>query len=227
MLRRRAAEAAIGGKAEARQVFARDIETRLERRHRMDGAKIDVAAFGRRAPRAARRIYPRWCRAPGCEPNRRGGRRLRSRRWRDRWSGRASRARKRASRRTCRSRNGSRARRRRADASIAARPARCGFRSRFVRRLRGARDGLDLPGHVPLDREVLRRDVFHDHVELGGERFLEAGADALDVFRIGEIKPAHDAVDHRDRDLKTQPGGQQALLAQRLEDKVGGDASRA
>ena len=75
---------------------------------------------------------------------------------------------------------------------------------RFVRRLRGAGDGLDLPGHVPLDREVLRRDVLHDHIELGGERFLEAGADALDVLRIGEIKRAHDAVDHRDRNLEAQ-----------------------
>ena len=81
----------------------------------------------------------------------------------------------------------------------------------------------NFPGAIPLDRQILRRNEIEHRRQLGGNRFLVAGADALQVAGAGKGQRPHHAVDHRHRDLKAQASRQDALLAQRLEHEIGRD----
>jgi hypothetical protein len=55
---------------------------------------------------------------------------------------------------------------------------------------------------VPLDGELLGRNLFNDLRKLGAQRSFEARLDLVEVALDREYPRRHRAVDHRHRDLK-------------------------
>src|ERR1700687_5625748 len=80
--------------------------------------------------------------------------------------------------------------------------------------------GRQLVGKVTLDCKVLCGNATHDQLDFGCQRLLEPRTDLVDVAGHGEIQRPDDAVDHRDRDLKTHLGWKDPLVTQRAKDKI-------
>ncbi|MGH6989639.1 MAG: hypothetical protein ACREFD_19060 [Stellaceae bacterium] len=72
-----------------------------------------------------------------------------------------------------------------------------------------------------MDRKIAMRNPLQNRLEFGGESVLIAGTHATKIGGVGEIERPDHTVDVWDRDLKPHPFGDQALFAQRLEDKIG------
>ena len=82
---------------------------------------------------------------------------------------------------------------------------------------------LDLGRAVPLDRELLARNLGDDGGDLRAGRRLVARSDPVEVFAVGKDARRQHAVDHRDRHLEPQVRRQHAFLLQHAEHEIGVD----
>jgi hypothetical protein len=96
---------------------------------------------------------------------------------------------------------------------------RCIFR--LARKILGdAIDGRNLPGAIPLDRQVLVGDLGENGRDLRGDGILVAGPDPCEIARRRKIQRPDDAVDHRHRDLEAHAVRNDAFLAQGAEHEI-------
>jgi hypothetical protein len=87
-------------------------------------------------------------------------------------------------------------------------------------------DALDverLVGDVPLDRQVPRRDVRGEPLDLACHKVRVAGRGDRVVGPEVRAQPVERADRERQPDLEPQPGGDHAVRAQRAEQLIGGD----
>src|SRR6185369_13864499 len=217
----RAAEAAIGAQTEVRYEFARHRQPFAEARHAVDHPEIDACITTFEAGEGRIECVVRTVERRNMNPVRSSAGRSNGRvdeidstsqiRWREggpaaegpetkmKAKGRLGRQQRRQSPDGCDVR---------LDRSLARRIARL------------AVDRQQLAREIPLDGKVARGNTAHDELDLGLERFFESRANLVDVAGLGEIQRSDHAVDHRNRDLKAQIGGEETLLAERAENEI-------